>query len=70
MPGAEGRQRIQQGRIAGGVASGALTPRETIRLEREQAGLERAQQRMEADDRVTPRERARLLPYSHPFDRK
>ncbi len=60
MPGAEGRQRIQQGRIADGVASGALTPRETVRLEREQAGIERAQQRIEADGRVTPRERARL----------
>lgn len=60
MPGAEGRQRIQQGRIADGVASGQLTPRETIRLKREQAGIERAQKRMEADGRVTPRERARL----------
>ncbi len=60
MPGAEGRQRIQQGRIADGVSSGQLTPRETIRLEREQAGIERAQKRMEADGRVTPGERARL----------
>lgn len=60
MPGAEGRQQIQQGRIADGVASGRLTPGETIRLERQQAGIERTQRRMEADGRVTAGERARL----------
>ncbi len=60
MPGAERRQQVQQQRIADGVASGALTPRETVRLERQQAGVERAQRRMEADGKVTPRERARL----------
>lgn len=60
MPGAERRQQIQKDRIRQGVASGQLTPRETIRLEKEQAGIERTQRRMEADGAVTPRERARL----------
>ena len=60
MPGAERRQQVQQRRIADGVASGELTPRETVRLERQQAGIERAQRRIEADGKVTPGERARL----------
>ncbi len=59
-PGVERRQRIQQERIGQGVASGQLTPRETIRLEREQARIERTQRRMAADGVVTPGERARL----------
>jgi hypothetical protein len=33
------REVRQQKRIAQGIASGELTPRETIRLERQQAGL-------------------------------
>ncbi len=60
MPGAERRQQVQQRRIGQGAASGELTPGETLRLERQQAGIERAQRRMEADGQVTPRERARL----------
>ncbi len=60
MPGAERRQQVQQRRIADGVASGELTPRETVGLERQQAGIERARRRMEADGVVTPKERARL----------
>ncbi len=60
MPGAERRQQVQQRRIGQGVASGELTPRETIGLERQQAGIERAKRRMEADGVVTPGERARL----------
>ncbi len=60
MPGAERRQQLQQRRIGQGIATGELTPREMIRLERQQAGVERAQRRIEADGRVTPGERARL----------
>ncbi len=60
MPRVEKRQDLQQQRIGQGAASGQLTPRETIRLEREQAGIERAQKRAEADGSVTPAERARL----------
>lgn len=60
MPGAERRQQVQQRRIANGVASGQLTSKETMRLERQQAGIERTQRRMQADGQVTARERARL----------
>ncbi len=60
MPGVEKRQQLQQERIGQGVASGQLTPRETVRLEREQARIERAEKRAEADGKVTPKERARL----------
>jgi len=59
-PGVERRQQVQQRRIGQGIKSGQLTPREAVRLEREQAGIERAQRRAEADGKVTPRERARL----------
>lgn len=60
MPGVEKRQQVQQRRIGRGIESGQLTPREAVRLEREQARIERAQRRAEADGKVTPRERARL----------
>ncbi|GAB4242376.1 MAG: hypothetical protein OHK0028_20960 [Deltaproteobacteria bacterium] len=60
MPGVERRQQVQQRRIGQGIESGQLTPREAARLEREQAGIERAQRRAESDGRITPRERARL----------
>lgn len=60
MPSVERRQENQQERIGQGVASGQLTPGETIRLEKEQAGIERAEKRAEADGVVTPKERARL----------
>jgi hypothetical protein len=60
MPVVEKRQLLQQERIGQGVASGQLTPQEAVRLERQQAGIERAQERAEADGKVTPEERARL----------
>jgi hypothetical protein len=60
MPVVEKRQQLQQERIGQGVASGQLTPQEAVRLEKQQAGIERAQERAEADGKVTPEERARL----------
>ena len=60
MPVVEKRQQLQQERIGQGVGSGQLTPREAVRLERQQAGIERAERRAEADGKVTPQERARL----------
>jgi hypothetical protein len=46
--GIEQRQRNQQRRIAQGVRNGQLTGRETARLERREAGIERREQRMRA----------------------
>jgi hypothetical protein len=60
MPGVGKRQELQQKRIGRGIVSGQLTPREGARLERQQAGIERAKRRAEADGKITPRERARL----------
>jgi len=60
MPGVDRRQRIQQERIGKGIESGSVTPGEAIRLEREQAGIERAERRAEADGVVTRKERMRL----------
>lgn len=54
------REGRQQARIAQGVRSGELTPRETNRLEREQRGVERRREHALADGQIGPRERAGL----------
>ncbi len=54
------RQANQEQRIDKGVASGALTPRETHRLERQQAVLNKAENKAKADGSVTAQERKRL----------
>ena len=54
------RQERQQQRIAGGVSSGALTARETARLEGREAGLNRSIARMRSDGSLTRGERARI----------
>ncbi|MEW6720424.1 MAG: hypothetical protein AB1346_08245 [Thermodesulfobacteriota bacterium] len=59
-PVVDGRQQIQQERIGQGTADGRLTPAETIRLERQQTGIQRTENRAKADGVVTPAERARL----------
>lgn len=59
-PRVERREVRQQARIAQGVKSGALTPRETVRLERGQAHVGRIEARAKSDGVVTPAERARL----------
>lgn len=53
------RQVRQQQRIYQGIASGALTPREAGRLEREQAKITCREHRFRSDGIYTPRERAR-----------
>ena len=53
------RQVRQQKRIAQGVGSGALTARETARLETREAALNREVQVLRRDG-LTPRERARI----------
>ena len=54
------RQMNQQKRIYQGVRSGSLTPREAVRLEREQFRIERMERRLKADGTFTCRERARI----------
>ncbi len=54
------RQANQEQRIDQGVASGALTKRETRRLEREQAVINKAENKAKADGTVTAQERKRL----------
>src|SRR6185503_16358093 len=59
------RLRIRRGplagvRVAGRVSSGALTARETARLERREAGLNRSIGRMRSDGSLTPGERSRI----------
>ena len=54
------RQERQQARIAGGVASGELTPRETARLERQEGRVRREvrNERAANGGTLTPAERA------------
>jgi hypothetical protein len=54
------RQDNQQQRIQQGVDSGALTPGETNRLDRQQNHIQNAEDRMSADGNLSPRERDRL----------
>jgi hypothetical protein len=56
------REANQQGRIAQGVRSGELTPRETARLERQEARIHREIRRERAANggALTPAERARV----------
>jgi len=56
----EHRQVAQQHRIAQGVTTGELTPRETVRLEREHVRIGRSIRYAKADGRVTPLEAARI----------
>ena len=59
-PRVDQREANQQARIAQGAASGQLTPKETNRLEKEQAVINRAEANAKADGTVTRHERKRL----------
>ena len=59
-PRVDQRQANQQARIAQGAASGQLTPKETMRLEKEQAVVNKAEANAKADGTVTKHERKRL----------
>jgi hypothetical protein len=54
------RQANQDKRIDQGIASGALTKRETRRLEKEQAHIDKVEDKAKADGTVTARERKHL----------
>jgi hypothetical protein len=59
-PGIDKRQEIQQKRIDQGVQSGELNKRETARLERHQAGIDKMENKAKADGTVTKKERAAI----------
>ncbi len=54
------RQENQQKRIAGGIESGELTARETVKLEAREAKIQSDKKEAKADGVVTVRERAKL----------
>lgn len=54
------RQANQQGRIAQGVESGQLTPREATRLQKREGTVQRMEDRAKADGTVTKREAAAI----------
>ena len=53
-PGIQQRMQNQEQRIDQGVKSGALTPKETGRLEAEQAKIQQTEQRMKSDGTSRP----------------
>jgi hypothetical protein len=59
-PGIDRREHSQQRRIVGGVRSGELTARETLRLERGEWDIRRDEREAKEDGHVTARERAGL----------
>jgi hypothetical protein len=59
-PGIQQRMQNMEQRIDQGVAGGALTPKETGRLEAEQAKIQQTEQRMKSDGQLTPKERQKL----------
>lgn len=59
-PRVDQREAQQQARMAQGAASGALTGKETLRLEREQAAINNAEAKAKADGVVTRHERRKL----------
>lgn len=59
-PGINARQQNQQDRIAQGIRSGELTPRETMKLEEKEARVAALERRLKSDGNLTPEERARL----------
>ena len=54
------RETNQEARIAQGVASGQLTARETARIEKGEARIERDRQAALADGKLTRREKVKL----------
>ena len=59
-PSVDQREAYQQQRIQQGIESGQLTPGEATRLENQQSRIKATEDRMKADGKLTPRERARL----------
>ncbi len=59
-PNIDRREARQQGRIYQGVRSGALTPRETYRLERQQANIRNQEARFKSDGNLSRHERSVL----------
>ena len=59
-PRVDQREANQQQRITQGVASGELTQKETYKLEKEQAAVNKTEARAKADGKVTRAERKRL----------
>ena len=66
------RKHIQQHRIAQGAASGSLTPRETVRLERQQAALNHEERNMRAANggTLTPSDRAKIQQQQNRLSRR
>jgi len=59
-PRVDQREANQQQRITQGVGSGELTQKETYKLEKEQAAIDKTEARAKADGKVTRAERKRL----------
>ena len=59
-PNIDKRQEAQQGRVAQGINSGALTSKEATNLEKRETKIENDKEAAKADGKVTRAERAKL----------
>jgi hypothetical protein len=66
------RKHVQQHRIGQGVSNGSLTPRETVRLEKQETALNHEERNMRAANggTLTPAERARLRQQQNRLSRR
>lgn len=64
------REANQQSRIEQGVQSGQLTPRETAKLERGQAKVEKMEAKAKSDGVVTAKERKKITKAQNRQSRK
>ncbi|GGC73836.1 hypothetical protein [Undibacterium terreum] len=69
-PNVDKRQEAQQGRIAQGINSGALTSKEATNLEKRETKIENDKQAAKADGTVTKAERAKLQHEENKTSRK
>ncbi|MFB6455520.1 hypothetical protein ACE38W_09645 [Chitinophaga sp. Hz27] len=60
VPVVHARQNNQQQRIANGVASGELTPKETAHLEKREEKIQAEKKADKADGKITKKERQKL----------
>jgi hypothetical protein len=64
------REVNQQKRIGNGVENGSLTARETSRLEKQEAGINKEESKMKSDGNFTAAERARITRQQNAMSRR
>jgi hypothetical protein len=69
-PGIDQRELNQQKRVGQGVENGSLTARETTRLEKQEAAINKEESKMKSDGNFTAAERARITRQQNTLSRR